>query len=36
MIHNIFSILKELISESDYLLNLHDGAGYYHPKYIDK
>ena len=32
----IVSILKELISESDYLLNLHDGAGYYYPKYIDK
>ena len=32
----IVSILKSLISESDYLLNLHDGAGYYYPKYIDK
>jgi hypothetical protein len=32
----IVSILKKLISESDYLINLHDGAGYYHPKYIDK
>ncbi|MBW1912280.1 MAG: hypothetical protein JRI43_03735 [Deltaproteobacteria bacterium] len=32
----IVSILKKLISESDYLLNLHDGAGYYYPKYIDK
>ncbi|MFP3929216.1 MAG: M14/M99 family metallopeptidase, partial [Desulfobacteraceae bacterium] len=32
----IVSILKELIRESDYLLNLHDGAGYYHPTYIDK
>lgn len=32
----IVSILKKLISESDYLLNLHDGAGYYHPTYIDK
>jgi hypothetical protein len=32
----IVAILKELISESDYLLNLHDGAGYYHPKYINK
>jgi hypothetical protein len=28
--------LKELISESDYLLNLHDGSGYYYPEYIDK
>ena len=32
----IVSILKKLISESDYLLNLHDGLGYYHPTYIDK
>jgi len=29
----IVSILKELIAESDYLLNLHDGSGYYHPTY---
>jgi len=32
----IITILKRLISESDYLLNLHDGAGYYYPKYVDK
>jgi hypothetical protein len=32
----IVSILKELIGESDYLLNLHDGSGYYYPKYINK
>jgi hypothetical protein len=32
----IVTILKKLISESDYLLNLHDGSGYYNPKYIDK
>jgi hypothetical protein len=32
----IVRILKELISESDYLLNLHDGSGYYHPTYINK
>jgi hypothetical protein len=32
----IVSILKKLISESDYLLNLHDGAGYYSPKYMNK
>lgn len=32
----IVEVLKELISESDYLLNLHDGSGYYHPTYIDK
>jgi hypothetical protein len=32
----IVSILKELIAESDYLLNLHDGSGYYYPEYISK
>lgn len=32
----IVGILKELIQESDYLLNLHDGSGYYHPTYINK
>jgi hypothetical protein len=32
----IVTILKKLISESDYLLNLHDGSGYFYPKYIDK
>ena len=32
----IVTILKKLISESDYLLNLHDGAGYYYPKHINK
>ena len=32
----IVAILKELISQSDYLLNLHDGTGYYYPKYINK
>jgi len=32
----IVTILKKLISESDYLLNLHDGAGYYYPNYLDK
>jgi hypothetical protein len=32
----IVSILKKLISESDFLLNLHDGAGYYYPKYINR
>ena len=32
----IVGILKDLIQESDYLLNLHDGAGYYHPSYINK
>jgi len=32
----IVAILKDLIAESDYLLNLHDGAGYYHPTYISR
>ena len=32
----IVSILKELIAESDYLLNLHDGSAYYYPKYISR
>ncbi|MBN1627100.1 MAG: hypothetical protein JW944_11300 [Deltaproteobacteria bacterium] len=32
----IVNILKKLISESDYLLNLHDGSGYYYPEYIDE
>ncbi len=32
----IVTILKKLISESDYLLNLHDGAGYFNPTYISK
>lgn len=32
----IVTILKKLISECDYLLNLHDGSGYYCPTYVDK
>jgi len=32
----IVSILKKLIAESDYLLNLHDGSGYYYPKYLSR
>ncbi len=32
----IVSIVKKLIGKSDYLLNLHDGSGYYAPRYIDK
>jgi len=32
----IVSILKQLIAESDYLLNLHDGSGYYYPTYISR
>src|SRR4030042_1649887 len=32
----VVTILKQLISESDFLLNLHDGSGYYYPEYIDK
>lgn len=31
----IVTILKKLIKESDYLLNLHDGAGYFYPKHIN-
>ena len=29
--HDIVAILKELIKESDALLNLHDGSGFYRP-----
>jgi hypothetical protein len=32
----IVTILKQLINESDFLLNLHDGSGYYYPEYMDK
>lgn len=32
----IVNILKKLISESDCLLNLHDGAGYYYPEYLNR
>ena len=32
----IVTILKKLISQSDYLLNLHDGSGYYYPEHINK
>jgi len=32
----IVTILKQLISESDFLINLHDGVGYYFPEYVDK
>lgn len=31
----IVTILKELISRSDVLLNLHDGSGFYRPSYED-
>ena len=31
----IVAILKELISRSDVLLNLHDGTGFFRPEYID-
>lgn len=31
----IVTILKELISESDYLINLHDGWGFFRPEFID-
>ena len=30
----IVTILKRLISQSDYLLNLHDGSGFYSPEWI--
>ncbi len=30
---NIVNILKNLIAESDYLLNLHDGSGFYSSKW---
>lgn len=32
----IVSILKELIGESDVMLNLHDGWGYFREEYIDE
>ncbi|MBN1327209.1 MAG: hypothetical protein JW996_04605 [Candidatus Cloacimonetes bacterium] len=31
----VVTVLKQLISESDVLLNLHDGGGFYRPVYID-
>ena len=32
-VERIVEVLKKLMSESDYLLNLHDGSGFYSPKY---
>ena len=32
----VVAVLKKLISESDLLLNLHDGSGFYRDAYIDK
>jgi hypothetical protein len=32
----IVAILKKLIAQSDYFLNLHDGSGYYHPRWISR
>ncbi|MGM0417389.1 MAG: M14/M99 family metallopeptidase [Thermodesulfobacteriota bacterium] len=32
----IVNILKELISESDCLLNLHDGSGFYYPEWVSE
>lgn len=32
----IVSILKELMGQSDLVLNLHDGSGFYREKWIDK
>jgi hypothetical protein len=31
----VVSVLKDLMHESDFLLNLHEGSGFYNPKYID-
>ncbi|MFC1554716.1 M99 family carboxypeptidase catalytic domain-containing protein [candidate division KSB1 bacterium] len=31
----IVLVLKQLISECDYLLNLHDGSGFFRPDFID-
>jgi hypothetical protein len=33
--NEIVAILKHLIAESDCLLNLHEGSGFYSPEYID-
>ena len=32
----IVAILKELIAESDMMLNLHDGSGFYRSEYVDE
>ncbi|PLX70840.1 MAG: hypothetical protein C0602_04875 [Denitrovibrio sp.] len=32
----VVAIIKQLMSESDIFLNLHDGWGYHNPKYISK
>ncbi len=32
----VVAILMELMARSDALLNLHDGSGFFRPKYIDK
>ncbi len=32
----VVSILKHLIAESDLLLNLHEGSGFYNPEWVDK
>ena len=32
----VVAVLKDLISESDLLLNLHDGSGFYRDSYVDK
>lgn len=34
--YKIVEILKKLMAESDILLNLHDGWGYYRPTYVSK
>ncbi len=30
----VVTVLKHLIAESDVMLNLHEGSGYYNPKYV--
>ncbi|MBU0515643.1 MAG: hypothetical protein KJ621_12815 [Proteobacteria bacterium] len=32
----IVAILKKLMAQSDYFLNLHDGSGFYHPRWISR
>ncbi|MBF0497056.1 MAG: hypothetical protein HQK58_10860 [Deltaproteobacteria bacterium] len=32
----IVDILKKLMAESDYLLNLHDGSGFFSPEWVDE
>ncbi len=32
---DVVTKIKDLMAESDYFLNMHDGSGFYHPEYID-